>query len=444
MKAMSATRLAGRLTLVIALGVCAAAPAARAAYAPIDRPGPALSVPPALLRASLACSPGVTHASRAPVLLVHGTGANVKDNWSWTYEPALNKLHIPWCAVDLPEHANGDVQTNAEYVVYAIRTMYARAGRRIAIIGHSQGGMLPRWVLRFWPDARAMVDDMIGFAPTNHGTTQARLSCRQSCSAADWQQSDNSHFTAALNSVQETFRGISYTDVYTHTDEIVEPNLNDHGSSSLHGGGGLITNVATQDICPNDAYEHLTIGTIDPVAYALAIDALNHPGPADPNRVSRLVCAEQFQPGVDPATVDENASAAALDFETFPATDIPAEPPLRCYVTASCPATVRLRLSASPTAVTARVTRRLRLDVRVKIDGLLQPVPGATIILGRLRARTDARGHAVLRVRFGPAGSRTLSARAPGFLTGQAKIRVLRARTRAKAHKRAPAGGRGE
>jgi len=78
------------------------------------------------------------------VLLVQGTGATAKDNWSWTYEPALNKLSIPWCQIDLPDHATGDIQINGEYVVYAIRTMYARAGRRIAIIGHSQGGMVPR------------------------------------------------------------------------------------------------------------------------------------------------------------------------------------------------------------------------------------------------------------------------------------------------------------
>ena len=52
----------------------------------------------------------------------------------------------------------------------------------------------------------------------------------------------------------------------------------------------MITNIATQAVCPGDAYEHLTIGTIDPVAYALAVDALTHPGPADPaRRPSRLV-----------------------------------------------------------------------------------------------------------------------------------------------------------
>ena len=74
------------------------------------------------------------------------------------------------------------------------------------------------------------------------------------------------------------------------------------GSSSVHGGGGAITNVAVQEICPTDASDHLAMGTYDAVGYALAIDALTHVGPADPKRIDPTVCAQPFQPGVDPAT----------------------------------------------------------------------------------------------------------------------------------------------
>ncbi len=285
-------------------------------YAPVDRPGPALEVTPAQVTAATDCSPGVDGAARAPVLLVHGTGSSKKSNWSWTYETAFNMLGIPWCAVDAPDHANGDIQTNGEYVVQSIRSMYARAGRPIAIVGHSQGGMVPRWALRFWPDTRAMVDDVIGFAGTNHGTTAARAGCATECSAASWQQRDDSNFIAALNSGKETFAGISYTQIYTHTDFIVTPNSNDSGSSSIHTGDGAITNVATQDVCPLDIYEHLAIGTIDPVAYALAIDALDNAGPADPTRVDPLTCLQVLQPGVNPVTFPLNAAAALIELES--------------------------------------------------------------------------------------------------------------------------------
>jgi hypothetical protein len=222
--------------------------------------------------------------------------------------------------------------------------MNATAGRKISIIGHSQGGMLPRWVLRFWPDTRSMVDDDIGFAASNHGTTGAELLCSVSCAAADWQQSDKAQFIAALNSYQETFPGISYTEVYSHNDEIVTPNSDDNGSSSVHGGGGEITNVAIQDVCPADPSEHLAIGTQDLVAYDLAVDALTHPGPADPDRAATgdpAICTPPplgLMPGINPATwpTDLAASAADLAANTAAAPTVPAEPPLRCYVTASC------------------------------------------------------------------------------------------------------------
>jgi hypothetical protein len=312
-------------------------------YAPVDQPGPPLSVSQDKLDASLECSGNLT-AGPAPVLFIPGTGSNPHSNFSWNWEPALTSLGISWCAVTLPGNALGDVQVAGEYVVNGIRTMYSRAGRKISIIGHSQGGMLPRWPLRFWPDTRAMVDDQIGFAPSNHGTTGAELLCALRCAAADWQQSDKSEFIKALNSYQETFPGISYTEIYSHFDEIVTPNSDDTGSSSLHGGGGDITNVAIQDLCPLDPSEHLAIGTQDDVAYDLAVDALEHPGPADPARAQAsdgAICTPlKLMPGINPVTYPADLASAAIDLgaNTATAPQVSSEPPLACYVTASCPA----------------------------------------------------------------------------------------------------------
>jgi triacylglycerol esterase/lipase EstA (alpha/beta hydrolase family) len=406
--------------LAVLAWINAAPDAARAAdFAPPDTPGPALSVPQGDLDAALTCSAsGVDAATRAPVLLVQGTGATAKDNWSWTYEPALDQLGIGWCAVDLPDHATGDVQRNGEYVVNAIRTMHARAGRPIAIIGHSQGGMVPRWALRFWPDTRAMVDDLIGFAPSNHGTTQASAVCRDGCSAADWQQSDSSQFMKALNSSAETWSGVSYTNVYTRTDEVVQPNLDDHGSSSLHTGDGRITNVATQDVCPANVYEHLSIGLVDPVAYALAVDALGHDGPAEPARIDPLTCAQILQPGVNKATVARDAAAATADYAGYQAKDVPEEPPLACYTTASCPPaapapaapaattgasracvtsrrfTVRLPRLRGARATLAGKRVKLRRSGRRLVATVQVPRRSTRTVVLRLRGR-DARGHRV-------------------------------------------------
>jgi hypothetical protein len=184
-----------------------------------------------------------------------------------------------------------------------------------------------------------MVDDDIGFAASNHGTTAASFACSIGCSPAAWQQSDNAQFIGALNSYQETFPGISYTEVYTHFDEIVTPNSDDTGSSSVHGGGGEIENVAIQDVCPADISDHLALGTQDNTAYALAIDALSHPGPAVPSNVPQSVCTDPLMPGINKTTYPADVLSAALGFAQNEATapQANAEPPLKCYVTASCP-----------------------------------------------------------------------------------------------------------
>ena len=72
------------MTIAAALGALLLPASAQAVdYAPVDRPGPALSVPQADLDASLQCSPGIDGATRAPVLLIHGTGSDPEHNFSW-------------------------------------------------------------------------------------------------------------------------------------------------------------------------------------------------------------------------------------------------------------------------------------------------------------------------------------------------------------------------
>jgi hypothetical protein len=331
-------------TLTAVLGVaalaCLAGSAGAVSYAPVITPGPPLRVSQAQLDASLTCNGNVAGSAKAPVLLVPGTTVTPQTNYGWNWEPALTALGVPWCAVELPGKTMEDIQMAGEYVAGEIRAMHARAGRKIDVVGHSQGGMSPRWALRWWPDTRAMVDDLVAFAPTNHGTIVAGPLCIPDCAPAIWQQRDNSDFVTALNSGQETFHGVSYSDIYSHTDEIVIPNFDSNGSSSLHGGDGEIANVALQDVCPLDVSEHLLIGTVDPVAYALAIDAMTHTGPANPSRISSGVCSKLTMPGVNPLTLATDFTSLNLaigsTLATFP--HVPAEPKLACYVTGSCPA----------------------------------------------------------------------------------------------------------
>jgi hypothetical protein len=208
----------------------------------------------------------------------------------------------------------------------------------VQIVAHSQGGVVARWALRFWPDLRALVDDYVAFAPPNHGTLVADGLCVPDCAPAVWQQTYHSRFVTAVNSYEETFPEVSYTVIYTHSDEIVQPNLDAHGSSALSGPVGQVTNVAVQDICPEDSSEHLAVGTYDAVAYAIAMGALTHPGPADPRRVAPSVCTGGLMPGVNPTTFAADYGDAAATLAQVMATSphVPAEPPLKCYVTGTC------------------------------------------------------------------------------------------------------------
>jgi triacylglycerol esterase/lipase EstA (alpha/beta hydrolase family) len=323
----------------------AAALAAGRRYAPLDRPGPRLSVSARKLHAALDCTKGIRGARRDPILLVPGTDLTPRANYSWNYERAFDALHWAYCTVALPERATGNIETAGEYIVYAIRRMAHESRRRVDILGYSQGGMVPRWALRFWPDTRHLVKVFVALDPSNHGTVDANAACQSQCSAADWQQAAGSHFMRALNSFAETFAGIDYTVIYSRTDEIVVPNLNSHGSSSLHTGRGRIENIAVQQICPGDVSDHLAMGSYDPVGYALAVDALRRGSLANPKDVPAATCAQHFQPGVDPASFPshyesylEEIGRAQLD-----AKQLRAEPVLKCYVFDRCARSQRAR-----------------------------------------------------------------------------------------------------
>ena len=337
--------LAVALVVVVAtMTFSSSATAAASPYAPVDRPGPTLTVPAATLNAALQCSGDFAKSPLQPILLNPATGVTVDENYSWNYERAFSAQKRPWCAIHIPAHTLGDIQVSGEYIVHAIRTMRAKSHRKIAIMGHSQGGMSMRWALRFWPDTCPMVDDVIGMAGSNHGTT-ALPTCIAgvtTCMPAVWQQQAKAEFIKALNSGAETFKGISYTQIYTRTDEVVTP----AASASLHTGAGRITNIATQDVCPLAFYEHLTVGTIDNAAYALAMDALNNDGPAKASRISKSECSKLFHPGVNPADVGMYlsilsgapglASVPLPNINLVGAPQLAREPALRCYTKAKC------------------------------------------------------------------------------------------------------------
>jgi len=434
-----------RLMLAVAatlIGTSATTALAAPSYAPLNQPGPALSPTPGQLKASLSCEPGVTHAKVEPVLLNPGTSTTPSENFGWNWEPALDMLGIPWCAYTAPNQALNRIDISGEYLVNAIRTMYAMAQRPIAIIGHSQGGMSMRWALRFWPDTRKMVADVVGLEPTNHGTNAATESeCAQDgCPPADWQQLSTSQFIAALNSRAETFAGIAYTNLYSTHDELATPDTGPGACTScLATGAGQIANIELQSICPADMSDHVLAGTTDPVAYALGVDAITHPGPASAARIPGSVCSQAFMPGVSsPASASAGAAGLEAGLGSLgivpgpvsnPVSGAPvlhAEPPLPCYVFAACPPAARLSVTVRPARAKLRRRVRLRFLVTVDVAGVVLPVPDAVVWVGNGRhLRTAGDGRASVTLAFGRAGRRHVVATSPEYYDGRATVIVM-------------------
>ena len=310
-----------RLLTVLSLALLSFWYAPTAAFADS---GPPLIVPESELAAAAHCDAGA-FAGRRTVLLIHGTGATSDEAWSWNYEIALPNAGYGVCTVDVPGRELDNFTTSAEYAVYAARYAYQVSGRKIAIAGHSQGGLMAVWIAKFWPDVARHATDVIGLAADVHGTQEANTLCAAgSCSLIAWQMSMGSHVTnAASNAPVPT--GPAFTSIGSRTDEVVFPQPY---VSTFYGA----TTIMVQDVCPTRVVDHGLLLS-DAIAYRLVIDALTHDGPASSARVSPLSCSETTLPGTDPvASAGFANTLVALSVDLLNATEwINAEPPLPAY-----------------------------------------------------------------------------------------------------------------
>jgi triacylglycerol esterase/lipase EstA (alpha/beta hydrolase family) len=280
------------------------------AAAPPPAPARPLTVPAGRLAASLECAQGLQHPSRDPVLLVHGTFVNPIENWGWGYEPGLRARGLDVCSVWLPNRSFGDILVSSEYVAYAIRTLAAATGRKVDVVGLSQGGLEPRVALKLWPDTLGLVDDVVTIGTPHHGAFSADLACLPHlCEKSFWQMRTRSNLLAWLNAGDETPGGADYTSVFSSSDTTA---FKPWGAPSPALEGAV--NVRVQAICPWRPVGHAAL-TWDAVAFAVVMDALDHPGPADPSRIPRSVCRRLTYPGVDPLVF---LRRAGRQWSTFP------------------------------------------------------------------------------------------------------------------------------
>jgi triacylglycerol lipase len=219
------------------------------------------------------CKPTAAHPS--PVVLVHGTFADQTISWN-LMAPTLEQDGYCVFALDYGNRGTGEIGASAgELRDYVDRVLAATGAAKVSIVGHSQGGMMPRYYIKnLGGDTK--VDDLVGLAPSNHGTTNPAAAWASWCTACQ-QQVAGSSFLTALNAGDESPGAVSYTQVETRYDEVVTPY-----TSAFLAADAAVTNVLLQDKCAPDVSDHLGIGN-DPIAIRWVENALGRPGPADPS-----------------------------------------------------------------------------------------------------------------------------------------------------------------
>jgi triacylglycerol esterase/lipase EstA (alpha/beta hydrolase family) len=249
------------------------------------------------------CRPSAEHPR--PAVLVHGTLENMAGNW-YTLSSLLRNEGYCVFALNygqeagrvagfpgaLPPGGTGRIAASAaELAAFVERVLTATGAQQVDVVGHSQGGMLPRYYLRFLGGA-PHVHALVGLSPSNHGTTVDGLTnllallpggpqtgglalvCGPPCE----EQLQGSPFLAALNAGGDTVPGVIYTVIETQGDQVVTP------YTSAFLSGPQVTNIDLQQQCLLDASEHLAT-PFDHIALRDVLNAL------DPTDARRPVCS---------------------------------------------------------------------------------------------------------------------------------------------------------
>jgi triacylglycerol esterase/lipase EstA (alpha/beta hydrolase family) len=319
-------RLIGRVAVVVAAAFLALA----ATASPKE---PRLTVSPSLMTGALTCYGDVNDRRPPPILVLPGTGSDGSQVYTLG-KGAFDAIGRSVCTLSLPDRATADLQISVQYVVHAIRALSRGAGRRITVAGISQGGLLARLALTYWPSLRMRVADVVTAAAPHHGAKAspggAAKCLAEGCPPAIWQQAAGSRFMRALNNGRDETPGrTAYTTVRSATDEVVRPQSGRAPTSALKGAA----NIVIQDVCRGRATGH--IGTaVDSVTIAALHDAVTHKGPARASRFPSDVCAHPYGTGLDEQRTSAFLAIAGelLRQGATSARGVRAEPPVRSWM----------------------------------------------------------------------------------------------------------------
>jgi pimeloyl-ACP methyl ester carboxylesterase len=214
------------------------------------------------------CKPSRAHPY--PVVLVPATGVNVGTNWV-TLSPML--ANAGYCVYSFnygqsvplfPSDGLGTIVTSAKTMeAFVNRVLTKTRAGQVDLVGHSQGGMMPNYYIKFLGGA-TKVHTFVAIAPSNHGTTLDGIVTLGSAlgilGVANgfltaihmpglYEQEQGSAFQTDLFAGGTTVPGPDYWVIATDHTEVVTPYTNDF----LKGA----TDITVQDQCPSDPVGHI-------------------------------------------------------------------------------------------------------------------------------------------------------------------------------------------
>lgn len=236
------------------------------------------------------CKPSAAHPR--PVVLVHGTLGNRSTNWQ-TYGPLLK--NNGYCVFSLTYGTAADVlpvslfgglgsmKASAQQLkTFVARVLTATGAKKVDLVGHSQGTLMPNYWLKFLGGA-GKVGTYVSLAPLWKGTQLASpltlltkaFGVKESdvplCTACA-EFATGSDFMTKMRAGGVAVPGVHYVNIMSRYDELVIP----YTSGSAPG----MKNIVLQDRCQQDFTEHFEIAA-DKNATVLVLNALDptHPRP---------------------------------------------------------------------------------------------------------------------------------------------------------------------
>lgn len=289
---------------------------------------------------------GFTYGEKPPVVLVPGTGAKGGENFGSNFIPLLTDVDYAdpvW--LNIPGFLLDDAQVNSEYVAYAINYISGISqNRKVSVLGWSQGNLDIQWANKYWPSTVENTNKHIAVSPDYHGTQLAKALCpdfpKLPCAPSVLQQEYNSAFVTQLRKNGGDSAYVTTTNVFSVTDEIVQPQAEPGASAHLGDIRNLgVTNNQLQAICNGKPaglfYTHEGV-LYNPIAFALAKDTLVNDGPGQTSRIDLDgLCQQLATEGLsltDVIATEGTIPVAGAAILAYP-NKLFEEPPLMAYAT---------------------------------------------------------------------------------------------------------------